>query len=132
MRSAGRVDPDPVPTPDGTPVIALDSPDFYTTTHALWIDEYLPLDPARGAVLTVANRHVVFAHAIRDRTVHLALQVMLTHTLQQYQDGPGSISPCLYWWRNWTWTMLPYQVSADYRQVRFTPPAAFEQLLATL
>lgn len=44
-----------------------------------------------------------------------------------FQQGPGSISPGLYWWRHEGVTLLPAQ--ADGRRVQFAPPDEFVQVL---
>ena len=40
-----------------------------------------------------------------------------------YREGPGSISPHLYWWREGRFAQLPSKVTAT--SVTFSPPDVF-------
>ena len=47
-----------------------------------------------------------------------------------FQQGPGAISPGLYWWRNGTISLLPAQL--DGKKVAFAPPDEFIAVLNEL
>jgi hypothetical protein len=40
-----------------------------------------------------------------------------------YQEGPGSLSPTLYWWKPGSLTALPSKVTAT--SISFSPPTVF-------
>ncbi len=71
----------------------------YGATHVLWFEEYCERATGYGALLTVPNRHMVFCHMIRDQRVFEAVELLKMVTEQAYEDGPGSISQEIYWWR---------------------------------
>jgi hypothetical protein len=87
--------------------------------------------PAGGALVALPNRHHLLWHGIEsmDATVQL-VQVMLQVAAKLYQDGPGSITPDLYWWRAGELTLLPSRI--DGGQIQFAPPDAFVELLNRL
>jgi hypothetical protein len=47
-----------------------------------------------------------------------------------FEQGPGSISPDLYWWREGSVTLLPSQF--DGSNIQFMPPDEFVQALNAL
>ncbi|MCW2940022.1 MAG: hypothetical protein JWN00_3007 [Actinomycetia bacterium] len=91
---------------------------FYAATHVIWLDEYLELGPY-GALVVVPSRSVIVAYPIRNKTaagygetVRAAteLQVQAQHG---YEDGPGSLSPHLFWWRSSGLTLLETRFDGD-------------------
>jgi hypothetical protein len=59
-----------------------------------------------------------------------AVQTMLQVGMNAYQEGPGSLSPDLYWWHRGALTLLPSSI--DRKGVQFFPPDAFVELLNSL
>jgi hypothetical protein len=55
-----------------------------------------------------------------------ALRALFFFVPQLYKQGPGSITPSIYWYRAGTYTQLPYQVNDD-DTVDFSPPASFAE-----
>lgn len=114
----------------GGPVLtAVESGSFFTTTHLFWLDSYLDL-PADGAVVAVPNRHLVLAHPLRDATAVDAVHAMIVNTTQFYEQGPGGVSPHVYWWRSGALHLLPALVDAA--RVSFHPPPEFAAVLRRL
>lgn len=80
---------------------------FYAATHLAWLDDYIELGPY-GALVVVPSRSMIAAYPLRvsraagspgyGPTVRAAteLQVQAQHA---YEEGPGSLSPHLFWWR---------------------------------
>lgn len=109
----------------GAVIQALVGDSFFTASHALFLEEHLP-GPARfGALVAVPHRHAVLFHAIEDMRVMEAVNSMIPIAFGMYQEGPGSLSAGLYWWRDRTLTHLPTKVSAQ--SISFSPPDAFVQ-----
>jgi len=59
-----------------------------------------------------------------------SIQRLIVTAASMFEQGPGSISPSLYWWRNGTVTLLPSHI--DGRNIQFVPPDEFVQALETL
>ncbi|WP_345434022.1 immunity 49 family protein [Actinoallomurus vinaceus] len=54
--------------------------------------------PEAGALVAVPTRHLLAFHPIVDGTVVDAVNDLSGYALGAYQDGPGSLTPRLYWW----------------------------------
>ncbi len=107
----------------GTRFHALVGDSFFVASHALFLEEYLGPPTEFGALVSVPHRHAVLYHAIADMRVVVAVSSMIPVTFGMYQEGPGSVSAGIYWWREGRLTHLPTQVTA--KSVSFTPPDAF-------
>jgi hypothetical protein len=82
----------------------LNGTSFFTATHALLLEQRLPKPISElGALVAVPTRHTVLYHAIADDTVSAAIHAMVFYANGLFQQGPGSITPTLYWWREAAW-----------------------------
>ena len=118
--------------PAGEPgLIWLTGNDLTTTAHALWLDEVLDNVPEAGALLAVPHRHAVIVHLLIDRDLAIAAVNLMLHIADDaYREGPGSLSPSLYWWQAGRIRHLPGEVRDD--GIRFEPPEAFLDVLDAL
>jgi hypothetical protein len=125
VRSGSNVRRGRARTEKGQELTVLEGEDEYTATNVLWLDRLVSLDPARGAMVGVPNRHLVLAYPIRDQSF-LGMVEVLARTVDHFhRAGPGSISPHLYWWRGGHLTYLPLRDSGG--SVIFEPPDEFAQ-----
>ncbi|MFK0257976.1 immunity 49 family protein [Streptomyces sp. NPDC090445] len=62
--------------------------------------------PEAGALVVVPTRHLLAYHPIVDGTVIDALNDLATYALHAYQEGPGPLSPRVYWWHQGGLTSL--------------------------
>ena len=60
-----------------------------------------------------------------------AVNTMLLLAQKMFVDGPGSITPELYWWRRGKLERLPVRVDAE-RALHFVPPDEFVKMLNQL
>jgi hypothetical protein len=124
-----NVKAEPRPTPQvfkldqGAAFRAIVGDSFFTASHALFLEEYLGKATEFGEVVSVPHRHAVLFHAIEDARAMTAIQSLIAVTFGMYQEGPGSISPSLYWRRGGSLTPLPSRVTAQ--SVTFSPPDLF-------
>jgi hypothetical protein len=122
----------------GCKIEALMGDSFFTASHALFLEEYLPEPvPELGALVAIPHRHLVIYHPIVDKTALAALQVMLPMAIGIFQEGPGSVSPSVYWWREAAWwhegqfTRIPAEI--DGKKLQVYPPNEFvEKVLKPL
>lgn len=114
---------------DGAVLLAAESPSFFTTTSVFWLPELTGV-PADGALVALPTRHLLFVHPIRDATVVPAVQAMIVNAYAFHEQGPGSLSPHLYWWRDGALSLLPATVDPD--RVSFRPPLDFAAVLRRL
>lgn len=107
----------------GGAIRALVGDSFFTASHALFLEDHLE-SPARfGAIVAIPHRHAVLFHPIEDLRVIGAVNSMIPIAFGMYQEGPGSLSPGLYWWRSGKLTLLPTKVTAQ--SISFSPPTVF-------
>jgi hypothetical protein len=107
----------------GARIQALVGDSFFTASHALFLEDHLTPPPPFGALVAVPHRHAVLFHPIENMRVIGAVNSMIPIAFGMYQEGPGSLSPGLYWWRSGALTLLPTKVSAQ--SISFSPPDAF-------
>jgi hypothetical protein len=116
--------------PHGVELTLLTGESFFIATSALWLDDLIDVPRQTGALVGIPSRDVVIVHAIRDGRVLHAVQLMLASLDTMFREGPGSLSPSLYWWRLGTLTRLEGGVEDDV--VRFAPPDDFTRMLERL
>ncbi|MEU5880734.1 hypothetical protein [Spirillospora sp. NPDC047279] len=110
---------------------------FYAVTHLAWLEEYLPIGPY-GALVVAPNRSLIIAHPILPpptggiragyRSAVAAARELQGQAHQAYEDGPGSLSPHLYWWRNGELSLLETRYDGD----TLVLPDDFRSVLTTL
>ncbi|ROO84200.1 hypothetical protein EDD29_1718 [Actinocorallia herbida] len=76
---------------------------FYAATHLGWLEEYLDLGP-RGALVVAPNRSTIIAFPLGDAVgpdaAVNAAAVLQDQARVGYEEGPGSLSDALFWWRD--------------------------------
>lgn len=107
----------------GVVLRVLSGPSFFVSSHLLRLERFLPSKLPYGALVSVPTRHLLLLHPIRDSRVLLAINALIPRAQRACQQGPGSLRPDLYWWRDGQLLLLPTSVETD--RVKFTPPAAF-------
>ncbi|WP_433179392.1 immunity 49 family protein [Actinoallomurus sp. CA-150999] len=84
--------------------------------------------PEAGALVAVPTRHLLAFHPIVDGTVVDAVNDLSDYALGAYQDGPGSLTPRLYWWHRGRLVCLTV-VDHESRSLSIQPP---QELLAMM
>ena len=103
---------------------------FFTSSNALNLEKRVPLEHPWGALVCVPNRHTVLYHPITDIKVVAAVNTMLMLAQKMFVDGPGSITPELYWWRSGKLERLPSKI--DDKALHFMPSDEFLKMLNQL
>jgi hypothetical protein len=117
-------------TLDGSELLFLIGENLYVTSNVLWLNERIDLIDENGALVGIPTRHLLVVLPIRDIGAVKALAGMLSSNRAIYEDGPGSISPELFWWRRGRLTLLP--TDASVQPAQFRPPADFVDMLNRL
>ncbi len=115
---------------DGVTLTCMVDESFYVATHALLLEHHPDNLGPHGALIGIPHRHVLLSYPIADIGVVKAINRMIPLVYGLEKEGPGSITPNLYWYHDGEFTHLAYQVAA--KQVIFTPPDEFARLLAEL
>ena len=111
VRSDGPLQVEEQHLGDHVRVIVLHGWTFYAATHLAWLDEYIDMG-TYGALVVVPSRSLIAAYPIRagghrlEPAVRAAAAQLHSHAQQAYEEGPGSLSPHLFWWRNGALTLL--------------------------
>ena len=103
---------------------------FYTSVNVLVLERHLDGEAPHGAVVAIPNRHVVLFHRIVDAGVMSAVNTMIITAGSFYDQGPGAISPFLYWWQ--PDRLVTMEARFDGGAVHFDPPEEFTQLVHDL
>ena len=111
-------------------MIACVADHYFAASHAFLLGERLPPEATHGAIFAVPHRHAMLYAPIVDLGVVQSLNRIIATAVGMFQQGPGAISPGLYWWRNGTISLLPAQL--DGKKVAFAPPDEFIAVLNEL
>ncbi|MFJ7777976.1 immunity 49 family protein [Streptomyces yangpuensis] len=87
--------------------------------------------PPAGALVVVPTRHLLAFHPIADGAVVQALNDLAMYGLGAYEDGPGSLSPRVYWWHRGGLTSLTV-VDEETRTLSLKPPQELVALMKGL
>ncbi|WP_329098000.1 immunity 49 family protein [Streptomyces sp. NBC_01439] len=87
--------------------------------------------PSAGALVVVPTRHLLAFHPVVDGSVVDALNDLAAYALGAYEDGPGPLSPRVYWWHQGGLTSLTV-VDEDTRTLSLQPPQSLLGLMKGL
>ncbi len=118
------------PLEQGTRLKVLTGDSYYAASHALFLDAYLRHDLPHGVLVGIPKRDMLLMHEIRDMGLMEAVTAMLQLIVGMHHDGPGSLSPCLYWYHDGEFTVIPYEMDDD--TLTLVPPEAFVELMDEL
>jgi hypothetical protein len=100
---------------------------FFAASHALLLGDRIPPGANGNAVFAIPHRHALLYAPVVDLGVVQSINDLIVTAVSMFNQGPGSISPGLYWWREGSVTLLPS--SFDGKKVDFAPPDEFVELL---
>ena len=127
---ADAVDAQPIGETGPSAVVACVADHFFAASHALLLGERVPPGAEAGAVFIVPHRHALLYAPLADLGVVQSINQLIPMAVSMFNQGPGSISPGLYWWRNGSVTLLPAQF--DGGKVQFAPTDDFVAVLNAL
>jgi hypothetical protein len=113
---------------DGAVMLSGDS--FFVAAWALMLESRLDPVPEHGAVFVVPNRHTMVLKPVLDTSILPSCRSLLVFADNMFRQGPGSISPSLYWWRQGTIAHLRGRVRPG--GVDFMPSDDFMDILNSL
>ncbi len=130
LRQSSRLKASTASLLPGTEVVLYHGDPYYAASHALIIQDYLPADLPYGALVGLPRRDALLLHVIRNVGMAHAVNAMLRVIIGLHREGPGSLSPHLYWLRDGEFLPLPYDL--DGKSLDFQPPPEFVALLQHL
>ncbi|MBN1429356.1 MAG: hypothetical protein JXB07_13365 [Anaerolineae bacterium] len=114
---------------NGVKVILFAGDSFYVSTYALLLKYYPACIGPYGVLISVPTRHAMLCYPIRDIEVVKVVHTLIFVTNGMYHDGPGAISPNLYWYHDDKFTLFPYEI--EDKRLAIKPPDAFVSLLGS-
>lgn len=105
--------------------------DHFFTPNIIFDLQHDPkLQGLHGSLVGIPHRHAVLIYPINSvETIRMITQ-LLPVINGMHREGPGSISPQLYWYTNNNFHPLPYRI--DEKTIQFTPPENFINMLNEL
>jgi hypothetical protein len=107
----------------GATLKAMTGDSFFVASNLLLLGDFLDQELAWGALAAVPNRHTLVFHPIVDMSALRAIDAMVVMASGMCAEGPGSISPNLFWWRDGNLRTLPTVEADDHFE--FVPPDDF-------
>jgi hypothetical protein len=105
-------------------LLAADS--LFAASHLFMLERHFPDAPKAGLIVAVPNRHAILCKRLEAVDSMQALGGMKFLATKMFEDGPGSISPEVFWWRPGRLEKL--EVTLSDRGVDFTPTQEFIDL----
>ncbi|WP_245769152.1 immunity 49 family protein [Streptomyces indicus] len=87
--------------------------------------------PDAGALFVVPTRHLIAYHPIVDGSVADAVNDLAAYGLGAHEDGPGSLSPRVYWWHDGRITSLTV-IDEAAKSFSIQPPSELLTRMRTL
>ncbi|MFF8974503.1 immunity 49 family protein [Streptomyces sp. NPDC014995] len=125
-----------VPGPSGALLHSVHGDSHFVASKALVLPE-LVRDvtgrdlPQAGALVAVPTRHLLAFHPVVDGTVVDAVNDLAAYALGAHQDGPGPLTPRLYWWHQGRLVCLT-AFDHDSRVLSVVPPPELLDLMKNL
>ncbi len=114
----------------GIELLAFMGDAYYAASHALILEQHLQGQMSHGALVGIPRRDVLLVHPIRNIGAADAIGSMLQATLHWHAEGPGSLSPLLYWYDAGEFITLTYSINDN--ALDFTPPTKFLDMMKML
>jgi hypothetical protein len=104
-------------------VRAMTGDSYFVASNLLLLRDFVTDDAPLGVIAAVPNRHTLLWHVIGDANSLRALDAMVVMAANLHGEGPGAITPNLYWWRDDTLRTLPTRETDEHYE--FVPPDDF-------
>ncbi|HTJ44184.1 MAG TPA: hypothetical protein VL463_18900 [Kofleriaceae bacterium] len=107
----------------GAVLKAMTGDSFFVASNILLLEDFVGEPTKWGALAIVPNRHTLVFHPIADLSALRAIDAMVVMASSMCAEGPGSISPNLFWFRDGVLRTLPTRETDDHYE--FVPPDDF-------
>lgn len=103
---------------------------FFTPNIVFDIENRKELIGSKGSLVGLPHRHSAIIYPIENLEVVKAISGLIPAIYGMNQEGPGSLSNNLFWYRDKIFTQLPYKINEG--KLQFYPPDNFVELLNEL
>jgi hypothetical protein len=109
------------------PVRVISSEDgFYGGSLTVELERFSKHFGRYGAIVSIPTRAAVLLAPFNDTGVIQSIQEMIAMTAGLYRDGPGSVSPRVYWYYRKRWREIPYDMGD---RLEVNPPPELVEVL---
>jgi len=103
---------------------------FFTSNIVFDIESRPGLVGSKGSLIGLPHRHSAIIYPIENLEVIKAINGLIPAIYGMNQEGPGSLSNNLFWYKDQMFTQLPYTIEEG--KLQFFPPDDFVKLLKGL
>ncbi|HMS69025.1 MAG TPA: hypothetical protein PKD18_12845 [Saprospiraceae bacterium] len=103
---------------------------FFTPNIVFDIENRQELIGSKGSLIGLPHRYSAIIYPIENLEVVKAINGIIPTIYGMNQEGPGSLSNNLFWYKDKTFTQLPYKIEEG--KLQFFPPETFIKLLNEL
>lgn len=103
---------------------------FFTANIVFEFENRKELIGSKGSLIGLPHRHSAIIYPIENLEVVKAINGIIPTIYGMNQEGPGSLSNKLFWYRDGIYTELPYKFEDG--KLQFFPPDNFVELLNEL
>jgi len=103
---------------------------FFTPNIVFDIENRKELIGSKGSLVGLPHRHSAIIYPIENLEVVKAINGLIPAIYGMNQEGPGSLSNNLFWYKDKTFTQLPYKIYEG--KLQFFPPDNFVSFLNEL
>lgn len=116
--------------PDDLKVWVFLGDNFYVASQTLLLEHFPQCLGAHGAIVGIPRRQTLICYPINSLEVLKALNYLPIIINAMEKEGPGSITPNVYWYTHGRFVNLPYELSET--TYSLTPPEEFVEMLNEL
>lgn len=113
VRTKVEFEREEIPATDLASITVFQGNDYFVASLALVLDEIEGPAPELGRFVAVPNRHVAMTAPIVDAASMAVLGLMVHAARGMFRDGPGSITPYVFWVHGGRWTRLDIELSEE-------------------
>jgi hypothetical protein len=114
----------------GGKVAFITSDNFLTAVLVLNLKKFAQCLGTHGSLVSIPTRGVIMCYPINDLAVVKAISSYAPFVSKLNAEGPGSLSPKLFWFQDDKFTDLPYKLENG--KLNFAPPQNFLDMLNKL
>jgi hypothetical protein len=103
---------------------------FFTPNIVFDLNSFPKFIGSKGSLIGIPHRHSVIIYPIETIETVTAINQLIPTIYGMNEEGPGSVSNNLFWYKDGHFENLPYKI--EDRKLQFFPPDSFVDLLNTL
>lgn len=103
---------------------------FFTPNIVFDLNNHKRMIGTHGSLIGIPHRHSVIIYPIENIDVVKAINILIPTIYGMNEEGPGSVSNNLFWYKEGNFENLPYKI--ENQKLDFYPPGNFVEMLNRL